>query len=406
MNCLEGKRRAFPLGGSASPLPCWRLIIRVLPPLLFAGGASMVRAAEAPDFSVPSEWRDNAAPLIEAVEDYRRTIGLWPQTLDDLTSTSPRPADRGWTYEWRPDGRCVLSNKFWANQSRDSREVNGAAYVFGSREAGWYVRIRGQYFPSDVVQRRYRPLRQPSDEQVARAVSEFDRRITADPESSLQHQAKCSWLYLAERLEEGRKAAVKWIEAKPHELDARIALYVIERKRRTGLSFDEYPEDWAHRTHRTFAEWRLYNHPDQNTEHADRLPGALALPLAADQAEWYIAEVALIDHLQNRCEYSDEASCRRVIEIANRWEAATARFKSPIDRSYLMLRGWAYLRLGDFEAARRDTDRAIEAQRRGQLWIGHATELLHAIENGRRTFEFHEDMRFSLHGATWLFDSE
>jgi len=330
-------------------------------------------------------WVEKGAPIVTAIHAFEQAHGLWPQSLSELVpeylATKPEAA---WTYTWNIDGDCVLKTTVGGQSRARGRRPVLLAYVFGGEDQGWFVNMSGAY-----VQLSGAPPAPPSnvseDEQVRRAVAEFDRRIARAPNDLVQYKAKVSYLYDRNRLDEARAAAIAWATAMPRIFQPRNALADIERKRRAGLARFERSENWAKQAHATYAAWWLFNDPHSNSEHYDRWGDAIRLPFAADQGEWYIAEAAAYDAALSAYE---QGNFQQTVTVCNRWEAEARQRAGACDESYLVFRAAAKLALGEVEAARIDLAEAPKQNKEGRVSADHLEALRAAIESSDRAFRY------------------
>jgi hypothetical protein len=128
---------------------------------------------------------------------------------------------------------------------------------------------------------------------------------------------------------------------------------------------------------------------------------ASRLPFAEDEVEWYIAEHVAMEVASSSWYFHP----RTTIVFCDNWEAAAQSGSTgTIDKSYLVIRAVAHLRIGDFDAADRDVQEAIRQKAVGQLRLGGLEDLQIAVQQKNRDFIWRSDDS-SWPERGWLDDS-
>lgn len=346
-------------------------------------------------------WIDRGRPIVAAGHRYKDRHGLWQQRLEDLAPEFlSEPPAAIWRFQWNPEGESTLRVKARSERSSGLTASRTLVYVFGGDDQGWYIGDESGFEPLEDVDRFPIAVTRSKEKTVVAATAELKRRIQREPQEEIHHQALVSLLYRAGRLEQAREACLDWIRAHPREFNPRYALIAVEKKLRSGLGIFDSDHKLARKAHPTFAVWRLYNNPLTNTGAFDALRHAIQLPLAANESEWAIAEMAA--YIAAEFAYSVKRY-RLAVEICNAWEKEAKRRGGRVDASYLTLRAASSLALGELQQARADVEAAIAREQAGFLWAGNTRALKAAVVSDARAFRY-EVQQDSGYQAAWFID--
>ncbi len=196
-------------------------------------------------------------------------------------------------------------------------------------------------------------------------------------------------LYQAEQFEAASAATLDWIRAMPRNPQARWALHDVRRRIEAGLTLREHGSAKLKGPFRSFAHWRMYNNPWEESEARYNVHHAIRLPIALDETEWWMAEMGLV-HCAN-----DAVAVNRnrpAIDVCDVWEREAKARGAGSDCSYFLLRGISRLRDGDYAGAEIDAKAALNCEKEGRAWIVGAEQLLRDIADKNEKAELEQQI--------------